>query len=168
MARWPPTNSARRHPSLTFGISGALFTLLFVVTGSVRQLAEGGEFSPPSSVEAVLVVGGFVGGALVSRVLWRRLGGAESPLRGALVGALIGLLALPVPMYLLEFTTVALEGIPFDPQPGMHPWRYALDYLFLLLAVPLVLGGLGVIVTRGGTVIVGALTGYLLARRDGA
>ncbi len=40
-----------------------------------------------------------------------------------------------------------------------------LSYGFLLLVTPLALGAVGIIVTRGRTIFVGATTGYLLARR---
>ncbi|MFC4552738.1 MULTISPECIES: hypothetical protein [Halorussus] len=62
-----------------------------------------------------------VGTALVAGLLWTRLGAGESPLRGATVSGAFGLLALPVPIYLLEFATLALEGIPFDPLLGTTP-----------------------------------------------
>ena len=163
MAYWSPLPSARRHPSLTFGLSGGLFALLFVVAASARQLLDG-QFAP-SGPETGLVVGGFVGGALVARLLWARLDAPSSPLRGAAVGALIGLLALPVPMYVLELGVVAFDGIPFDPRPGATPWAQVARYAYLLLATPLILGAVGVFVTRGGTVVLGAATGYLLARR---
>lgn len=155
--------SARRHPSATFGLVGGSFALLFVLAASLRELLDGRY--APSSVEAALVGGGFVGGALLARLLWARLGGAESPLRGAAVGALIGLLALPVPMFLLELGVIALDGLPFDPRPGASPWMQAVSYAFVLVATPLALGALGIIPTRGGTILVGAVTGYLLARR---
>lgn len=155
--------SARRHPSTAFGLAGGLFALLFVLAASLRELLDGRY--APSSVEGALVVGGFVGGALLARLLWRRLGGADSPLRGAAVGALIGLLALPVPMYLLELGVIAFEGLDFDPLPGASPWMRAAAYAFVLVATPLALGALGVIPTRGGTILVGAVTGYLLVRR---
>ncbi|MFC4552737.1 MULTISPECIES: hypothetical protein [Halorussus] len=41
----------------------------------------------------------------------------------------------------------------------------ALNNLLLLVAAPLVLGVIAIILTRGGTILVGAATGYLLARR---
>ena len=165
MARRLSPNSARRHPTSTFGLAGGAFALPLVAATSARQLAAGRGVSAPSGLEATLVVGGFVGAALVAQLLWARLGAAESPLRGTAVGGLIGLLALPGPMYLLEFTTLALDGIPFDPRPGATPWMQAGSYLFLLVAAPLVLGAIGITPTRGGTILVGAATGYVLARR---
>ena len=154
---------ARRHPSLTFGLAGGSFALLFVLAASASELVDGGYV--PSGPEAGLVVGGFVGGVLLTRVLWVRLDATRSPLRGAAVGALIGLLALPVPIYLLELGVVALDGPTFDSQLGANSWTTPLQYAFLLVATPLLLGAIGLFATRGGTVLVGGVTGYLLARR---
>ena len=154
---------ARRHPSLTFGLVGGSFALLFVLTASARELVGGGYV--PSGPEAGLVVGGFVGGVLLARLLWVRLDATRSPRRGAAVGALIGLLALPIPFYLLELGVVALDGPTFDSLSGANPWTTPLRYALLLVVTPLLLGALGLFVTRGGTVLLGAATGYLLARR---
>ena len=169
MVHGSPLVAARRHPSLTFGVSGGAFALLFLLVASAPDLFRG-DYAP-SGVEAALIVGGFAGGFLLARALWARLDGARSPVRGAAVGGLIGLLALPVPMYLLELGAVALtglealNGVPLDPGSGAPSWMRAVEYAFLLLVTPLALGALGLIATRGGTVVVGAVTGYLLARR---
>ncbi|SFH01319.1 hypothetical protein SAMN04488063_3590 [Halopelagius inordinatus] len=158
-----PSETARRHPSLTFGLAGGTFALVFVAWATVTQSADGGYL--PSGPEVLLVLGGFVGGAVVARLLWTRLDGADSPLRGVAVGALIGLLAMPVPMYLLEFVLVAVDGVPFEASPEASPWMQAGSDLLLLLVTPLFLAVLGLVVTYGATVVVGAATGYLLARR---
>lgn len=155
--------AARRHPSATFGVAGGVFALGFLLAASADRVTAG-EYVP-SGPEAVLVVGGVAGGALLARLLWGRLDAARSPLRGAAVGALVGLLALPVPFFLLELGLIAVDGVPFDPRPGAPPLPEALRYAFLLLATPLLLGAVGLIPTYAGTVVVGALTGYLLARR---
>lgn len=158
--------SARRHPSATFGAVGGLFALLFVLVASAPRVGPipGGDYAF-SQPEAVLVAGGFVGGALVSWALWTRLGGDRSPRRGAAVGALVGLLALPVPFYLLELALVAVDGVPFDPRPAATPAMRMAESVFLIVVTPLLLGTVGLVVTYGGTVIVGSVTGYLLARR---
>ena len=156
-----PLAAARRHPSATFGLAGGLFALSYLLVASGWSFGD----RPPPRPEAVLVVGGFVGGALVSWALWTRLGAPDSPRRGAAVGSLVGLLALPVPFYLLELGVIAFDGPPFDPGPGASPWARAAEHPFPLLVTPVFLGVVGLAVTYGGTVIVGAATGHLLARR---
>ncbi|MFC6827213.1 hypothetical protein [Halopelagius fulvigenes] len=165
MVHWSPSKTARRHPSLTFGLAGGLFAFLFVAWATLEQLADGPGGYAPSGPGVIIVLGGFVGGALLARLLWTRLGAAKSPVKGTVVGALIGLLAMPVPMYLLEFALVVVDGMPFEAVPGMSPWMRVGSDLLLLLATPLLLAVFGLIVTYGGTVVVGAATGYLLARR---
>ncbi|RDI71922.1 hypothetical protein [Halopelagius longus] len=164
MVHWSSPQTARQHPSLTFGVAGGTFAVLFVAVATAQRIASG-EGYLPSGPEVLLVLGGFVGGALLARVLWTRLGGTESPLRGAVVGALVGLFAMPVPMYLLEFALVVVDGMPFEAVPGMSPWMQVGSDLLLLLATPLLLAAFGLVATYGGTVVVGAATGYLLARR---
>ncbi len=65
-------------------------------------------------------------------------------------------------MFIMVFAGAAMAGVPTDVPPGATG---VLEYLFLLLATPLVLGALGFVLTYGGTVVAGAATGYLLARR---
>jgi hypothetical protein len=158
-----PLAVARRHPVGTFGVAGGVFALLFILAAPVRSLLAGRGFTLPSGILWLFVVGGLLGGALLAWLLWERLGGGGSPPRGATVGALVGLLALPVPFYVLELALVAVSGIPFEPQPGASPLVQALTDLVLLLVVPVFLGALGLLPTFGGTVVVGALVGYVLA-----
>lgn len=166
MNDWSLPTAARRHPSSAFGLAGGLFALALVAApASLRGLAAGGGLGSPSAVDALLVAGGFLGGALLARLLWTRLDGVRSPRRGAAVGALIGLLALPVPVYLLELGSVVAGGVPADLLPGTGSPRRAATYLLLLLVTPFLLGALAAVITRGGTVLVGAAVGYLLARR---
>ncbi|ESP88385.1 hypothetical protein [Candidatus Halobonum tyrrellensis] len=153
--------AVRRHPSATFGVVGGLFALAYLLAASDGPVDD----RLPVGPEAFLVVGGFLGGALVSWALWGRLGAADSPRRGAAAGALVGLLALPVPFYLLELGVIAFEGSLFDPGPGSSPLARAAEHLFLLVGTPLLLGAFGLVVTCGGTVVAGAAAGYLLARR---
>ncbi|WP_237560336.1 hypothetical protein [Halolamina sediminis] len=111
----------------------------------------------------MFVVGGFFGRAALARLLWGRLGGEKSPTRGALVSALVGLLALPVPFYLFELGLVLVgEGV-FEPLPNASPVMQLLSDLLLFLFVPIFLDALGLIPTYGGTVVVGALVDALLA-----
>jgi len=155
----------RRHPALTFGAAGGGFALLFVLSAPVRALLAGQGFAAPPGLSWLLVAGGFLGGAALARLLWGRLGGEESPARGALVGGVVGLLALPVPFYLFELGLVLVgEGV-FEPLPNASPVMQLLSDLLLFLFVPIFLGALGLIPTYGGTVVVGALVGSLLAQR---
>ncbi|ELZ31082.1 hypothetical protein C474_09614 [Halogeometricum pallidum JCM 14848] len=164
MVHWSPSQTARRRPSVTFGVAGGVSALVFVAVATAQRAAGGGGYLP-SGPEMLIVGGGALGGALLARVLWTRLGGAKSPLRGAAVGALVGLLAMPVPMYLLEFALVVVDGMPFEAVPGVSPWMQVGSDLLLLLVTPLLLAAFGLVVTYGGTVVVGAVTGYLLAGR---
>ncbi|WP_122089193.1 hypothetical protein [Halalkalicoccus subterraneus] len=161
---WEPLAVARWHPVRTFGATGGVFALLFILTESVQNLLAGRGFSLPSGFLWLFVVGGVLGGALLAWLLWERLGAERSPRRGAAVGALVGFLALPVPFYILELALVVAQGIPFEPQPGVSPLVQLLTDFVLLPLVPLFLGALGLLPTYGGTVVIGALVGYLLAR----
>ncbi|ELZ55977.1 MULTISPECIES: hypothetical protein [unclassified Haloferax] len=163
MPRTSVLAAARRRPSLTFALAGGAFALWYVLAEPVVALLTGGDPAVPSGPMAVLVAGGFLGGGLLASLLWRRLGGPNSRVRGALVGGLVGLLALPVPMYLLEFAVVVMEGSPFEAPVGMGPMAALARGVVLFLVVPLLLGALGVIATLGGTVVVGAATGLALA-----
>ncbi|WP_226012181.1 hypothetical protein [Halomicrobium salinisoli] len=155
---------ARQYPAPTFGLAGGGFALVFILVGPVRSWIAGRGFTPPSGLLWLFVVGGVLGGSLLASLLWERLGGERSSRRGAVVGALVGLLALPVPFYVLELALVAAEGVPFEPLPGASPLVQALSALLLLVVTPLFLGALGLLPTYGGTVLIGALVGYLLAR----
>lgn len=155
---------ARGNPALTFGIAGGGFALLYILSEPIQGVLAGRGFTPPSAFLLLFVVGGFLGGALVARLLWGRLDGERSPVRGAGVGALVGLLALPVLFYVLELALVAVDGNPFEPIPGASPGIQLGSDLLMFLLAPLFLGALGLIVTYGATVGVGALVGYLLAR----
>ncbi|MBC9986879.1 hypothetical protein E4P24_10970 [Haloferax sp. AS1] len=155
--------AARRRPSLTFALAAGAFALWYVLAEPVVALLTGGDRAVPSGPMAVLVAGGFLGGGLLASLLWRRLGGPTSRPRGALVGGLVGLLALPVPMYLLELAVVVMEGSPFEAPVGMGPVAALARSVALFLVVPLFLGALGVIATLGGTIVVGAATGLALA-----
>ena len=66
-------------------------------------------------------------------------------------------------MYLLELAVVVMEGSPFEAPVGMGPVAALARSVALFLVVPLFLGALGVIATLGGTVVVGAATGLVLA-----
>ncbi len=149
---------------LTFGFAGGGFALLFILVAPVQNLLAGRGFSPPSGLLWLFVVGGALGGALLASLLWRRLGGEGSPRRGAAVGALVGLLALPVPFYIFEIALVVVRGVPFESQPGASPVVQLLTDTVLLLVVPLFLGALGLLPTFGTTVVIGAIVGYVLAR----
>ncbi|MCD2200613.1 MULTISPECIES: hypothetical protein [unclassified Halobacterium] len=153
----------RRHPVLTFGAAGGGFALLFVLLEPIRSVLSGQGLPLPSGSLWLLVVGGFLGGSLLAWLLWERLGGEWSPIRGTAVGALVGLLALPVPFYVLEIALVVLGENVFEPLPGASPVVQLLSDSLLFLLTPLLLGALGLIPTYGGTVVVGALVGYLLA-----
>jgi hypothetical protein len=157
-------DAARRNPALTFGVAGAGFALAFVLSEPVLDAVAGRGFAAPSPFLSLFVVGGFLGGAFVARLLWGRLDGDRSPVRGAGVGALVGLLALPVLFYGLELALVVVDGNPFEPLPGASPGVQLGSDLLMFLLAPLLLGALGLVVTYGGTVIVGACVGYLLAR----
>ncbi|ELZ65687.1 hypothetical protein C5B91_08600 [Haloferax sp. Atlit-10N] len=159
----PLLAAARRRPSMTFALAGGAFALWYVLADPVVALLTGGDPAVPSGPMVVLVAGGFLGGGLLASLLWRRLGGANSRVRGALVGGLVGLLALPVPMYLLELAVVVMEGSPFEASAGAGPVSALVETVILFLVVPLLLGALGVIATLGGTVVVGAATGLVLA-----
>ncbi|GGL54444.1 hypothetical protein [Halocalculus aciditolerans] len=156
---------ARRRPELAFGLAGGAFALLFVLTDAARGLLAGEPVTPPSGTLWLLVLGGFAGGALLAALLWRRLGGARSRGRGVVVGALVGLLALPVPFYILEVGVLLVSGNPFGPHPGGLTPLVVLSDAAAFLVVPLFLGALGLIPTYGGTVVVGAAVGLLLAWR---
>ncbi|KKF39466.1 hypothetical protein FK85_28350 [Halorubrum saccharovorum] len=164
MMRRDVLGTARRHPALTFGMAGGGFALLYILSEPVLDALGGQEFTAPSAFLLLFVVGGFLGGALVAWLLWERLGGERSPIRGAGIGALVGLLAMPVVFYFLELALVVVDGNPFEPLPGATPGIQLGSDLLMFLLAPLLLGALGVIVTYGGTVIVGALVGFLLAR----
>ncbi|WP_353633296.1 hypothetical protein ABSL23_00810 (plasmid) [Halobacterium sp. NMX12-1] len=155
---------ARRNPAWTFAVTGGGFALAFVLLAPVRAFLAGRGFAPPAGLLWLFVVGGFLGGYLLARLFWGRLDGARSPSRGTLVGALVGLLALPVPFYVLELALVVARGNPFEPVAGASPLVQALSDLLLFVLTPILLGALGLIPTYGGTVLVGALVGYLLAR----
>ncbi|REA02115.1 hypothetical protein DEQ92_14555 [Haloferax sp. Atlit-6N] len=163
MGRPPLLAAARRRPSMTFALAGGAFALWYVLADPVVALLTGGDPAAPAAPMAVLVAGGFLGGGLLASLLWRRLGGANSRVRGALVGGLVGLLALPVPMYLLELAVVVSAGNPFEASPGAGAVSALVETVLLFLVVPLLLGALGVIATLGGTVVVGAATGLALA-----
>jgi len=66
-------------------------------------------------------------------------------------------------MYLLELAVVVMEGSPFEAPVGMGPVAALARSVALFLVAPLFLGALGVIATLGGTVVVGAATGLVLA-----
>ncbi|CQH63445.1 uncharacterized protein HHUB_4083 (plasmid) [Halobacterium hubeiense] len=155
---------ARRNPAWTFGLTGGGFALAFILLAPVRAFLAGRGFSPPPGLLWLFVVGGFLGGYLLARLLWGRLGGAGSPSRGTLVGALVGLLSLPVPFYALEVAVVVARGNPFEPVAGASPFVQALSDLLLFVLTPILLGVLGLIPTYGSTVALGAFVGYLLAR----
>nr|WP_272931434.1 hypothetical protein [Halobacterium noricense] len=149
---------------MTFGCAGGVFALLFLFAAPVGDFLAGRAFSPPSGLLWLFVVGGLLGGGLLAQLLWGRLGGARSPRRGAAVGGLVGLLALPVPFYVLELAYLAVRGNPFEGESGASPIVQALTDLLSFIFVPLFLGALGALVTFGSTVVVGALVGYVLAR----
>lgn len=153
----------RRSPVLTFGGAGGGFALLFILSDSIRGFLAGQGFLLPSSLLWLFVVGGFLGGTLFAWLLWGRLGGNRSPRRGAGVGALIGLLSLPVPFYVLEIALIVAQGNPFEPLPGASPLVQALSDLALFLLTPIILGALGLIPTYGGAIVLGAIVGYILA-----
>lgn len=104
--RRPLAAAARWHPSATFGLVGGQFALPSILTASDGPIGD----RLPTEPETIPVVGGVVGGALVSWALRTRLGATDSPRRGAVVGAPAGPLALPVPFPLLELAVLALDG----------------------------------------------------------
>ncbi|MFC4447704.1 hypothetical protein [Halorussus aquaticus] len=154
----------RRNPVLTFGVTGGGFGLLFVLAAPIRGWLAGRGFTLPTGSLWLLVVGGFLGGSLLAWLLWELLGGERSSVRGTVTGALVGLLALPVPFYLIEIALVVTGENLFEPLPEASPVVRLLSDLLLFLLTPLLLGAIGLIPTYGGTIILGALVGYLLAR----
>lgn len=153
----------RRDPVVAFGAAGGGFALLFILSNSIQTFLAGQGFPMPDRLLWLFVVGGTLGGALLAWLLWGRLGGGRSRRRGAGVGALIGLLSLPVPFYILEIALIVVQGNPFEPLPGASPIVQALSDLALFLLTPIFLGVLGLIPTYGGTIVLGALVGILLA-----
>ena len=108
-----------------------------------------------------IVVGSGVAAFAVSFVLWRVICSRDRPLsvrRGALAGALTGLLAHPVAWYLAVVWTYS-RGRPLFP--GGKPVGPIEG-----LPVSLVYAFFGVILTGWITVPAGAIAGWLLARRS--
>lgn len=117
------------------------------------------------------IIGGIVT-LLATSVVYAGVGAWAIPIAGLVFvipgivgGALIGLLALPVPFYLAKAVVIPFAGNPFGQQLSSVTWMQALSYVFLVLVTPLAIGAIAIVVTRGGTILVGATTGYLFARR---
>lgn len=159
----PLLKRVRRHPVLTFGVAGGGFGLMFILAAPIRSWLAGQGFTLPTGTLWVLVVGGFLGGSLLAWLLWERLGGERSSFRGTVVGVLVGLLALPVPFYIIEIVLILMGENLFDPLPEASPVVQLLSDLLLFLLTPLLLGAIALIPTYGGTILLGALVGYLLA-----
>ena len=136
--------------ALIFGALGVLLSYL-ILSGH----AVGDDWWP-------MVVASGVAASAVSYVLWRVLcspGRPSSARRGALAGALTGLIAHPVAWYLAVVWTYlrghALfpNGKPVGPIEGLGP-----GFVFAFF---------GLILTGWLTVPAGAIAGWLLARRRG-
>jgi hypothetical protein len=155
--------SVRSHSVLAFGVAGGGFGLLFILAAPIRSWFAGQGFTLPTGSLWVFVAGGFIGGSLLAWLLWERLGGARSSIRGTAVGALVGLLALPVPFYMIEIVLVVSGETLFESLPGASPVVQLLSDLLLFLLTPLLLGTIGLIPTYGGTIVLGGLVGFLLA-----
>lgn len=115
---WKPLVVAGQHPELSFGVGGGAFARLIFMVGPVQRLLAGRGIFLPSGQLWKLVVEGVIGRYLLAWMLWWQLGAERSPRRGASVGALSGLLALPVPFFVIELFVIAFSGIPFEPIPG--------------------------------------------------
>jgi hypothetical protein len=140
----------RLEAPLIFGALGLVLAYL-IVSGH----AVGGDWWS-------IVVASGVAAFAVSYVLWRVIGSPARPLsarRGALAGALTGVLAHPVAWYLaiiwnyLRGRALFPGGTPVGPIEGL---RASLVYAFF-----------GLLLTGWLTVPAGAIAGWLLARRRG-
>ena len=160
------------RPGLTFALVAGTFTLLYVLVRPVEELAGFFVGDRTFLFAPLLVVVSSLSAFLVGSRLWRRAIPERSAVprwRPVVFGALVGLLSMPVTMYVLTVSRYLFVGVPDhvvvgSPPPGVTSWIPIEKLLLQDISIALFTSVFGFMFTAGLPILIGAVTGEALRR----
>ena len=159
------------RPGFAFALTGGGFACLYALVGPVDEFGAFFVGERTFLFAPLLIIASSVSALLVGTLLWNRFAGEvpTSSYRPAVIGALVGMLSMPVTMYVVTVSRHLFTGLPDtlvvgSPPPGVTQWTPVEDLILQDISIALFTSLFGFVFTAGLPIVIGAATGEALRR----